>query len=94
MGDNNIAVRLIVSGRVQGVGFRYYVYRLMEKYPLYGYVRNLPTGQVEVILEGDAGIIEAVIPAIKQGPSFSCVTGIDIERMNYTGTFYNFDVRH
>jgi acylphosphatase len=52
------------SGRVQGVGFRYTVRGLATKYPIAGYVRNLPSGDVELLAEGPAEHVEAFLAAI------------------------------
>src|SRR5262249_15372772 len=51
------------SGRVQGVGFRYTAQRLAESFPVTGYVRNLPNGDVEVVAEGPADQVEAFLAA-------------------------------
>ena len=91
--NNKVSVRIIVTGRVQGVGFRYYVYRSMEKYPVTGYVRNLWNGDVEVLLEGYKDVIESVIPAITRGPCSSYVSGADVEWGEYTGKYNDFDIR-
>ena len=54
------------SGRVQGVGFRYTAQRLAEGYPITGYVRNLPDGEVELVVEGPAEQVEAFLTALAQ----------------------------
>ncbi|HPZ06986.1 MAG TPA: acylphosphatase [Candidatus Eremiobacteraeota bacterium] len=90
---NKISTRIIVSGRVQGVGFRYYVYRVLQEYPCTGYVRNLWSGEVEVLLEGDSQVIDAVIPVISRGPRSSHITGINVEQGEYTGKYSDFDIR-
>ena len=62
-------VRIIVSGLVQGVGFRYYIYRQANSLGLTGYVRNLPDGRVEMVCEGSreesARFVEAVCRAMR-----------------------------
>lgn len=52
------------SGQVQGVGFRYTTQRLAEGFPVAGYVRNLPDGAVEVVVEGDAEQVDAFLTAL------------------------------
>ncbi|MCI0458042.1 MAG: acylphosphatase [Gemmataceae bacterium] len=52
------------SGRVQGVGFRYTTQRLAESFPVAGFVRNLPDGDVEVVAEGEAAQVEAFLAAL------------------------------
>ncbi len=50
----DIAKHIIFSGRVQGVGFRFTAQRIVERYGLTGFVRNLPNGTVEMFVQGDA----------------------------------------
>ncbi len=52
------------SGRVQGVGFRYTVMGLANKYPVSGYVRNMPNGDVELVAEGEAVAVEGLLTAV------------------------------
>jgi acylphosphatase len=52
------------SGRVQGVGFRYTAQQLAEQFPVSGYVRNLPDGDVEVVAEGSPEDVAAFLTAI------------------------------
>lgn len=61
-----ICKRVIYSGRVQGVGFRYTVHRLAEGYAVTGYVRNLPDGNVELVAEGPADRVEAFLAAVAE----------------------------
>ena len=59
--------RVEYSGRVQGVGFRWTVTRLARSHAVAGYVKNLPSGSVEVVAEGTAGEIDAFLSDIEQG---------------------------
>lgn len=59
-----IAKRVLYSGRVQGVGFRYTARRLADGYPVSGHVRNLPNGQVELLAEGAAEAVAAFLDAV------------------------------
>jgi acylphosphatase len=52
--------KFVVSGRVQGVGFRYFVVREAEALSLAGWVRNLPDGRVEVLASGDDGPVDVL----------------------------------
>ena len=60
-----IARRVIFSGRVQGVGFRYKTQEIARNYAVSGYVKNLPDGSVEVTCEGDAATLTSFIEQIK-----------------------------
>ena len=68
------STRGLVSGRVQGVGFRYFVLRIARAADLKGYVRNLSDGRVEFLLQGpEAGIADA-LEQIRRGPPHARVT--------------------
>jgi acylphosphatase len=69
----------LVSGRVQGVGYRAFVLRYARGLGLHGYVRNLPSGQVEVIAEGDEKSLNQLLTLIKQGPPAARVTDVQVE---------------
>ncbi len=70
----NRAVRLVVKGRVQGVGFRWFANQKARSLGVKGYVRNLPNGDVETVAEGKKEAVDAYIQAIKEGPSFAHVS--------------------
>lgn len=72
-------IRGFVSGRVQGVGFRYFVMRHANDSNIHGYARNLPDGRVEFLLQGDDTSVRSVVESIRKGPSFSVVTDVEIE---------------
>jgi acylphosphatase len=61
-----VCKRVLYSGRVQGVGFRYTAQSLAASYPVAGYVRNLPSGQVELVAEGEDSVVEAFLAAVAQ----------------------------
>jgi acylphosphatase len=60
----SVCKRVLYSGRVQGVGFRYTAQGLAAGYPVAGYVRNLPDGDVELMAEGEAESVEAFLGAV------------------------------
>jgi acylphosphatase len=68
------SVKGFASGRVQGVGFRYFVMRHAQAERLYGYVRNLNDGRVEFFLQGDADSVSRVLEQIRIGPDYSQVS--------------------
>jgi acylphosphatase len=67
----------IVRGRVQGVGFRYYVRERARSLRLAGWVRNLPDGAVEVLARGERDAVERLRTAIRAGPPGARVTTVD-----------------
>lgn len=70
--------RVVVSGRVQGVGFRAAVSRHARTRGVAGWVRNLPTGQVEAVFEGDEAAVDGMVRFCGNGPSGAAVDGIDV----------------
>jgi acylphosphatase len=83
-----IAKRFLVFGRVQGVGFRYFVVRQAEALGLSGWVRNLPDGNVEALAAGEEGAIEAFEGRLWSGPpraQVSEVVGSDTEAAHWRG---------
>jgi len=93
MSGENKAVRLVVSGLVQGVGFRWYVKRVADDYGVTGFVRNLYDGSVETVAEGDSSAVHGFVDELKVGPSSAHVTGINIEWLNYEGKFKGFNIQ-
>jgi acylphosphatase len=87
-----ISAQIIVSGIVQGVGYRYFVLRLARKMELTGWVRNLPTGEVEIAIEGLKGLIESFIAELRTGNPYATVRNIDVQWGKYTGQYTGFDV--
>jgi acylphosphatase len=69
--------RLIVHGRVHGVGFRVFVARAARGRRVAGSARNLPDGTVEVVLEGDVEHVAAVVRACEHGPRSASVTHVE-----------------
>jgi acylphosphatase len=80
------AVRIIVKGRVQGVGFRAFISREASRHTIRGWVRNRRDGSVEALLSGAQEEVDAVIAACRQGPRLARVTGIAEEPADDDGT--------
>ena len=77
-----IARRFIVSGRVQGVGFRYFAQDAARREGLHGYVLNREDGTVEAVAEGESGSLERFERALRRGPSKSRVEHVLIDEVN------------
>ena len=71
------AYRYLVTGRVQGVGYRYFVLREAERLGLAGFARNLPDGRVEVVAEGTEEVLGHLEARLRAGPSFASVAAVD-----------------
>ncbi len=80
-------VRVIVGGRVQGVGFRYYVANGAKQHCIKGYVQNLSDGRVEIDAEGESENIHHFLSDCKKGPNFSRVDTFLVSDI----PFYGFD---
>ena len=83
---------LIVSGMVQGVGFRYYTERLALSKQIKGWVRNLSDGTVEMVAQGNEDPLSAFIDEIRKGPGFSRVDEVNIQEQPLE-SFSNFKIR-
>ena len=89
-----IARRYLVSGRVQGVGFRYFVHDAATREGVTGYVRNLPDGRVEAHVEGDSDAVTRVEWAIRSGPGGARVEHVDVDLVEPSGAYRSFRVTH
>ena len=74
-----IARRLVVHGRVQGVGFRYAMVDAATSTGAHGWVRNRRDGTVEALVQGETAIVDAVIAWCRRGPPAARVTTVDVE---------------
>jgi acylphosphatase len=74
-----IARRYVVTGRVQGVGFRYYAHDAAVREGIRGFVRNLPDGSVEIKAQGDAEAVMRFELAIRRGPRGARVDSVLVE---------------
>ncbi|MFQ6002241.1 MAG: acylphosphatase [Candidatus Zixiibacteriota bacterium] len=88
-----VSAHLLISGLVQGVGYRWFVMRKANEYNLKGYVRNLYTDDVEVEVEGNRGLIQEFIKELRIGPRSAHITDIKIQWGDYQGKYKNFDIK-
>ena len=72
------AARIVVTGHVQGVGFRYFTSDLAERLGITGWVKNLPDGRVEVDAQGQRETITMMIDRLLHGPPRSSVDNVDV----------------
>ena len=86
------AKQITVRGRVQGVGFRYFVQHAAEKLGLAGDVRNCPDSTVEIVVEGEAAKIKKLIELVGQGPPLSWVQRVDVVDIPLTGSYGSFSI--
>ena len=84
-----IARHLIITGRVQGVGFRYHMIRVAHELDITGWVRNRRDGSVEAMVAGAPDVVEKIIAWARRGPGHAVVT--DVEIAEGSGGYASFD---
>jgi acylphosphatase len=89
-----IARKFRITGRVQGVGYRYFAIRAATACGVTGTVRNLQDGSVEVVAEGKPQAMAEFRTQLEQGPPLSRVTWIDEAELPPTGSYKRFDVEY
>jgi len=86
--------RFVISGRVQGVGFRHFVQSIAVREAVVGWVRNLDDGRVETAAAGSADAMERFERAVRQGPSGARVDRVDVDAtFPMTETTIGFHIR-
>ena len=88
-----VARRYRLSGRVQGVGFRYFTQAAAARDGIDGCVRNTPDGRVEILAEGEDDAMERFERSIRLGPGGARVTHVDVDLIEPTGEQHGFNVR-
>ena len=87
------AYRYVVQGRVQGVGYRYFVLRIAGRQGLTGWVANQPDGSVRCVVEGPPDELDRIETWLRDGPPGAVVDAVQAVRMPATGRFDRFEVR-
>ena len=83
-------VKLLISGRVQGVYFRYFTQQKAKELGVFGSVRNLEDGRVEVFAEAEAAALNAFISWCHKGPVTARVTGVEISELEHSTGLTSF----
>lgn len=94
MSSSDARAEIIANGLVQGVGFRYYIMKNAEQLGLKGYAKNLYSGEVVAVAEGDKSKVEELFNRIKIGPSHSSVKNCKIFWQEFKNEFSTFEIRH
>jgi acylphosphatase len=87
-----VARRYIISGAVQGVGYRFFTQRAAARHQVLGYVRNLKDGRVEALAEGEAGAVEDFKHDLLTGPTYSKVEEIEETVVDPTNLYSSFRI--
>ena len=86
-----VTKHLLITGRVQGVGFRFYMERKAREIGVSGWVRNRRDGSVEAMVQGSPDAVEAMISWARRGPPSAVVAGVRVT--DASGDFATFEAR-
>lgn len=89
---SSASAEIIVTGMVQGVGYRYFCFRLAKNLNLVGWVKNNFDGSVSSAVEGDRSLIEEYIKQLRIGPPASSVKDVLVDWHKYQAKFKNFEI--
>jgi len=92
--ENIKTYNILISGRVQGVGFRYFAVSIAEKYDVRGYVANKRNGKVEIVCQGEEEELQSFMEEVKKGPAFSVVTDTVMEEIPEEKKYNKFDIKY
>ncbi len=87
-----VAWKFLISGEVQGVGYRFFAQRAAARHQVLGHVRNLRDGSVEVVAEGSAGAVEEFKKDLVTGPQWSHVAQVEEISLEPTGLYASFRI--
>ncbi len=88
-----VARRYVITGRVQGVGFRFFVEAAAAREGIHGWVRNRADGAVEAWIEGDQEAVDRVDAALRRGPGSAQVDDVRVEDVVPVGRVTGFSIR-
>ncbi|HEY4695799.1 MAG TPA: acylphosphatase [Candidatus Hydromicrobium sp.] len=91
--ENIKTYELLLSGRVQGVGFRYFVESIAVRYGINGHVKNTFDRKVEVVCQGEEEDLKKFMDEVKKGPSFSVVTDVKKEEIKDSKKYNIFEIK-
>ncbi|RLI21471.1 acylphosphatase [Candidatus Bathyarchaeota archaeon] len=89
-----VRAHVFVSGRVQGVFFRYETRQLARRVGVTGWIRNLSDGRVEAVFEGEKDAVEQMIEFCRRGPPAARVDKVEVIWEPYKGEFNSFTIRY
>jgi acylphosphatase len=92
--SRKIARKFILSGDVQGVGFRFFAQRAAARHQVVGYVKNLDDGRVEAMAEGPRQSVEAFKHELATGPRFANVEHLEEINLDPAGAYSSFRIEH
>ncbi|MBI3955611.1 acylphosphatase [Candidatus Gottesmanbacteria bacterium] len=87
------SLKVLITGDVTGVGFRYWALRRAQLLKLTGWVRNVSKGTVEVVAEGEKESLEEFVKRCHHGPDVAWVEKVEVKWADATGEFTGFEIR-
>ena len=90
--EDTLTVNMKITGKVQGVGFRYFVLQQAQELGIKGWVSNKPNGDVEALAQGKKEGLDQFISKVKQGPAFSRVEDVNLEWVNEAEQYFSFEI--
>jgi acylphosphatase len=88
-----VRAEIVVNGLVQGVGFRYFAMRKAQTLGLNGYVKNLYTGEVLTVVEGEKAVVEEMVKKLRVGPMHASVKNCKVDWQEPKNEFTEFEVK-
>ena len=92
--NRTMQLYVLITGKVQGVGFRNFTQLNARQLGIKGYAKNLPNGKVEVVAEGAKAQLNALITLLEKGPRYARVDSLEIDENPFTGEYQAFDIRY
>ena len=89
---NTLTLNMKITGKVQGVGFRFFVQQQAQKLGINGWVSNKSNGDVEALAQGEKTDLEQFIAKVKEGTTFSRVDNVNLEWMNKGEQYFGFEI--
>ena len=87
-------IHIVITGKVQGVGFRYWLYQIANENNVYGWVKNKNTNKVEAVLIGDGDFVDSIIKLCEKGPHSARVENLNIQNYQKEYLRKSFDILH
>lgn len=87
-------IHVLINGRVQGVGYRYFAQNAAQALGLVGEVRNLVDRRVELVAEGPESDLKKLLKRLEQGPSLSHVSSLEVDWRAAQGRYSRFDITY
>jgi len=85
-------LHILVSGWVQGVGFRYFAQTKAVVFNIKGHAKNLPSGKVKIVVEGRKDDLDKYVKELRRGPILARVTNVELKELPHTGKYQTFRI--